>query len=39
MVACISKMASMSDSGKVKVRDAASLCSIGIELRGNNNNE
>jgi|APHig6443717817_1056837.scaffolds.fasta_scaffold00023_56 hypothetical protein len=39
MVSCISKMASMPNSGKVKVRDAASLCSIGIELRSNNNEE
>lgn len=39
MVSCITKMASMSDSGKVKVRDAASLCSVGIALRSDNNNE
>ncbi len=39
MVACITKMASMSDSGNVKVVDAASLCSVGIELRSNNNEE
>jgi hypothetical protein len=39
MIACISKMASMPDSGKVKIRDAAALCSVGIELRSNNNEE
>ncbi|MGI5845916.1 MAG: hypothetical protein ACOX7D_01900 [Alphaproteobacteria bacterium] len=36
MVLCVSKMASMPDSGKLKVRDAASLCSVGIALRKNN---
>jgi hypothetical protein len=35
MVACIDKMATLPDSGKVKVRDAASLCAVGIALRDN----
>ncbi|MDR0967640.1 MAG: hypothetical protein LBL75_02290 [Rickettsiales bacterium] len=30
---CITKMAQMTDSGNVKVRDAAALCSVGIALR------
>lgn len=37
MISCISKMASMPDTGKVKVRDAASLCAAGIALRNNEN--
>ncbi len=37
VVSCISKMASMPDTGKVKVRDAASLCVVGIALRNNEN--
>lgn len=36
MIGCVSKMASMPDSGQVKVRDAVSLCSIGIALRDDN---
>lgn len=36
MIACVSKMASMPDSGQVKIRDAVSLCSIGIALRDDN---
>ena len=35
MVACISKMASLPDALKVKIRDAASLCAVGIALREN----
>ncbi|MCL2017397.1 MAG: hypothetical protein FWG80_01300 [Alphaproteobacteria bacterium] len=36
MVACIDRMAGLPESGKVKVRDAASLCAVGIALRENN---
>jgi len=35
MVACISKMATLPEASKVKVRDAASLCAVGIALRDN----
>lgn len=33
MVACISKMATLPEASKVKIRDAASLCAVGIALR------
>jgi hypothetical protein len=33
LVSCISRMASMPDAVNVKVRDAASLCAVGIGLR------
>ncbi|MDR1207270.1 MAG: hypothetical protein LBK26_02550 [Rickettsiales bacterium] len=35
MVACIDKMSALPDSGNVKVRDAASLCAVGIALKAN----
>ncbi|MCL2339271.1 MAG: hypothetical protein FWC51_04970 [Proteobacteria bacterium] len=34
-VACINKMASLPDAGKVKVKDAAALCAVGIALQDN----
>ncbi|MCL2537979.1 MAG: hypothetical protein FWE52_00650 [Alphaproteobacteria bacterium] len=33
MSGCITKMASLPDSGRFKIRDAASLCAVGIALR------
>jgi hypothetical protein len=36
MTACVSKMAAMPDAGNIKVRDAASLCAVGIALREKN---
>ena len=35
MVACLDKMAVLPDSGPVKIRDAASLCLVGIMLKDN----
>ena len=35
MVACIDRVAALHDSGKMKVRDAASLCAAGIALKEN----
>ncbi len=35
LVACIDKMATLPDSGKMAVRDAASLCNTGIKLKKN----
>lgn len=35
MVACMDKIASLPDSGEMMVRDAASLCYTGIQLREN----
>jgi len=35
MVACVDRMATLPDSGRVKVRDAASLCAAGVALREN----
>lgn len=32
---CISRMSDLPDSSRVKVRDAAALCSIGIALKDN----
>jgi len=34
-VACINKMATLPSSGKVKVKDAAALCAVGIALQDN----
>jgi hypothetical protein len=36
MVACIDRIATLPDSGKMKVRDAAALCATGIALRESN---
>ncbi|MCL1902202.1 MAG: hypothetical protein FWG18_01065 [Alphaproteobacteria bacterium] len=36
MVACVDKMATLPNSASVKIRDAASLCSVGFALRENN---
>ncbi len=35
IVQCISKMAAMPDAGRMKIRDAASLCAVGIALNKN----
>jgi hypothetical protein len=35
MVACLDKMATLPDSGTVKIRDAASLCMAGVMLKDN----
>lgn len=35
MVACMDKIATLPDSGEMAVRDAASLCYTGIQLREN----
>lgn len=35
LVACIDKMATLPDSGEMAVRDAASLCHTGIQLKAN----
>jgi hypothetical protein len=34
LVGCISRMAQMHDAANVKVRDAVSLCAVGITLKG-----
>ena len=38
MVGCISKMAMMPESGKMKIKDAASLCAVGVALNKNESN-
>ena len=35
LVACIDKMATLPDSGEMAVRDAASLCYTGMQLKEN----
>lgn len=35
LVACIDKMATLADSGEMAIRDAASLCHTGIQLKEN----
>ena len=35
LVACITKMSQLPDSGEMAVRDAASLCQTGIKLKEN----
>ncbi len=35
LVACVDKMATLPDSGEMAVRDAASLCYTGIQLKEN----
>lgn len=35
LVACITKMSQLPDSGEMTVRDAASLCQTGIKLKEN----
>jgi hypothetical protein len=35
LVACIDKMATLPDSGEMTIRDAASLCYTGIQLKEN----
>ncbi len=35
MVACLDKIAALPDSGEMAVRDAASLCHTGIQLKEN----
>lgn len=35
IVRCIDKIAAMPDSGEMEIRDAASLCYTGIQLREN----
>lgn len=35
LVACVDNIAKQPESGKMKIRDAASLCAIGIVLREN----
>jgi len=33
MVACITRMSALPDASKMKVKDAASLCAVGVALR------
>jgi len=35
MVACINRMTTLPDASKMKVKDAASLCAVGVALREN----
>ena len=35
MTACLDKMSALPDSGKMKIKDAASLCLTGIKLKEN----
>lgn len=35
LVACVDKMAGLTDSGEMAVRDAMSLCNTGIKLKQN----
>ena len=35
LVACIDKMATLPDSGEMAIRDAASLCHTGMQLKEN----
>ncbi len=35
LVACVDKMATLPDSGEMAIRDAASLCHTGIQLKEN----
>ncbi len=35
LVACVDKMAQLPDSGEMAIRDAASLCHTGIQLKEN----
>ncbi|MBR4891953.1 MAG: hypothetical protein IKZ34_02100 [Alphaproteobacteria bacterium] len=35
LVACVTKMSQLPDSGEMAVRDAASLCQTGIKLKEN----
>ncbi len=35
IVACVDKMATLPDSGEMAIRDAASLCYTGIQLKEN----
>ena len=35
MVACLNRMAALPDASKMKVKDAASLCAVGVALKGN----
>lgn len=36
---CITKMASLPDSGNFKVRDAAALCTVGIALKADDDEQ
>ena len=36
IVSCVDKMSSFNDSGEFAVRDAVTLCNMGIKLRENN---
>jgi len=33
MIACLNKMSSMTDAAQMKIKDAASLCFIGVKLK------
>ncbi len=35
IVACVDKMASLPDSGEMAIRDAVTLCNVGVQLKSN----